>query len=271
MKKGKVLLLILAIVFANLSFTVGTVIASDVMLPRPAYAQLLGTTDSQQTAATLRNALPVLGPVYVERLAGPGLDYGSFSEGEIQGSVLRCQDCSRLSQERIGQLVGIPWANQDFIWYFMFGEGKPAPLDDIGLLEAVKQSSTAQIAKENFGKQVAAKINSLQVRDGMTVTDEFERVYNFKEVSFSLGDSTLKGVFTGKISRFERHGFIFYSYSGDAVINFWDEFTDPTDLVGATYGHNPPPWIENLGNGAGTKYIITGTWKWQYSGVVGVK
>jgi hypothetical protein len=162
----------------------------------------------------------------------------------------------------------------DFLWYFVFGNGKAVDLADIGLLDAIKNSRSAQNAKDRFGLQIYDKFKSLVPVNATTdFTYAIERSYGFKDVMFSIGDATLTGTFKGKIWRNERHGYVYYSYRGEADINFSDRFTDPGDVVEITYGHSKPPdWLEHAGNGfVGTAYNVIGSWKWSYSGPVRVQ
>ena len=107
--------------------------------------------------------------------------------------------------------------------HFYFGGGRTINLKDANLLRAV-QNFYHKNYFIRFKQQISDK--AILINEG-SFSDSFINSYNFRPVSFFLGNSTISGRFNGNVSNSgndTRHikGKIYFEYS--------DEFVDPLDI-----------------------------------------
>ncbi|MCD8566602.1 MAG: peptidoglycan-binding protein [Alphaproteobacteria bacterium] len=152
------------------------------------------------------------------------------------------------------------WSSYDFVQHFYFGSGKTIDLTDAGL-----QASVLEHAKTVIFPRVELQIiEAARAAAGETFTDSFERSYDFGKVSFSLGNSTVKGEIKGTITKKDGELAI------DAQVEylFSDRFTDPLSirqgLNGTSSTNTPDPYTE-IG---GTAYDIVGRWVTKVEGTI---
>jgi hypothetical protein len=139
------------------------------------------------------------------------------------------------------------WDNVDFLKHFYFGQGQSVTLTTMGLFGQVK-SLADQVSITRFKDQIReqGKKNYRSFQFKL----EFERSYDFKPVSYSFGNCTLKGEFW---------------IEGEIKIYFADEFTDPLSLIELLYDSSTsdkvPSWLRTATNVGGKAYKIVDSWQ----------
>ncbi|MDB2683091.1 phage minor head protein [Alphaproteobacteria bacterium] len=111
------------------------------------------------------------------------------------------------------------WGIPDFLYHFYRGNGRTVTLSEIGhLKDALNNARTLIFPRvEN---QVIQKARA--IRSGKII-DSFEKAYDFSDVSFVHGDSTIKGKIEGRVTHHRKYLLI----EANIEYQFFDEFTDP--------------------------------------------
>lgn len=153
------------------------------------------------------------------------------------------------------------WDSIDFLKNYFFGRN--VTLEEIGLFEAVKAAARKD-ALMRFAAQIREK--ALTQTAGGSFSQTFINSYKFRPIAIAMGGGILTGDFHGKI-KIEGDSF---KYEGEATISYYDEFTDPLDIIEKIYGSSQSPdapdWVKALANGGGKPYKITGEWVETFSG-----
>lgn len=172
------------------------------------------------------------------------------------------------------------WTNEDFAYHYRYGDGKAISLQQAGLLGEVIEHFGYTLEKyDRVNKQIidAAK----RVVEG-PVPYDFNNTYDFggwlstffpfffDGIIFSLGDSTVKGVFNGDVRK--EKGYLVIN--GIMSYEFIDAFTDPTSKVDELMeeeGISRQEAIDRLGGSVdeyGQPYDIKDTWQTKFNATV---
>lgn len=188
----------------------------------------------------------------------PGQDYNCRCWAEPA-----VQTATGLKQEIISPIneADYKWTWVDFVQHFYKGRGKAVNLSQIGLLPDVVERAESIIFK-----RVESQIEKLaqSVVDGQ-LQDTFARSYYFGDVSFSLGDSTVRGNIEGNVSK---EGKVLVVEANVEYL-FFDEFTDPINIRenrknGTSSSDKADPKTELFG----TAYDIVGRWLTEVTGTI---
>jgi hypothetical protein len=161
--------------------------------------------------------------------------------------------------------AGGKWTNIHFVAHFYVGGGRPVTLKKIGHLDDVQDYYSKHYLKR-FHDQL---IDKAPAEDGL-YTNEFSAAYDFEDVKFSHGDSTIRGKFKGKVytRRFGER-----LYEGNTAFHFHDVFTDPLDIVTVIKALLPGEtdvwqWVKDLADTGGLAYEINDSWEWRMRGYI---
>lgn len=81
-----------------------------------------------------------------------------------------------------------------------------------------------------------------------------------------MGKGVLSGNFLGTVTICGNT----FEYEGEAIIRYYDEFTDPYDVLEFLYGSSStkeaPYFMHNFANFGGSPYAITDRWNEPFSG-----
>lgn len=174
-----------------------------------------------------------------------------------------------LTREELQAAIPSPgtyWKDISFVVHFYMAVGEPVTLQQIGHLEAIKRHAENEIYPR-FKDQIGNNIRLKNIGSG-PYSDDFERSYNFGDVSFMHGGATLKGRFEGHI-KWEGSVQVF---SGKANFEYSDIFSDPLSLIEKITGDSNDPdvpyLLRHFANLTGTPYAITGKWDAELYGIV---
>ena len=142
--------------------------------------------------------------------------------------------------------AGAAWSSLDFSRHYFFGDGRGVTVRETGHLQNIV-SEYMDRREQALKGQIA---DAARQSKGGSFSYDFHRSYKMTDVVFSLGKTTIGGVFTGRSS--ERFGILELSGSIDFYLR--DEFVDPLDLG-----------IEIIG---GQTYPITDQWFGRLEGPV---
>jgi len=168
------------------------------------------------------------------------------------GSLNSQSNMIRRSTENISSR----WSNLDSLSHYR-NDGPDVTLREIGHLSTIQNSATTQGVLSRFGNQINETATAICASNGpgtFDINQKFHRSYSFYNDKFFIGSATLSGDFNGTID-IDSNGA--YAYTGDAEINFYDEFTDPYD----TFNFFERDW-----NPDGTPYDISDQWSKTYQG-----
>lgn len=133
------------------------------------------------------------------------------------------------------------WQDSDFVWHFFTGGGRTVTLEEIGHLREIAEHHAYGTGTEGAFRRLSDQIADA-ARDSLSgsVHYDFDNSYDFGDVAFSHGRSTVHGTFDGTS---ERRGDMI-SIVGETKFNFYDVFTDPIDLrqFAAWLSSNPWTW-----------------------------
>ncbi len=142
--------------------------------------------------------------------------------------------------------TGERWSDADFVYHYYFGEGRAVDLSEIGHLTEIVEQYTWNDGAEGAFRRLADQIadvarDKAKKSESGTLSYEFGWFYDFGEVEFSDGRSTVGGMFKGTFATLGET----VEINGTSDFIFTDEFIDPVSL-GIELG--------------GTPYEITGNW-----------
>lgn len=117
---------------------------------------------------------------------------------------------------------GPEWSSRDFLNHYWNGNGAAIALRKAGHLEKVVDAYM-QIVEQRLKEQIA---DAAREKIGQTFFYTFDNLYHMTSVVFSLGKTTIGGLFFG--SSVPKNG----ALEIEGLIEFYlkDEFTDPTDF-----------------------------------------
>lgn len=194
----------------------------------------------------------------------PGEDYGCRCWAEPLGSKLYAM------QTLISASSDAPykWTNKDLVAHFRAGSGEGVSLSQIGYLKdvIVHYSDTLGIY-ERVEKQVIKA--ALFAAEG-SFSYSFDNSYDFGNVLYSLGESTVRGEFVGE-ARIEQDNLII---NGEVEYYFIDQFTDPgqlveiIDMIPSVTRQDAENFIGTSGDVGGKAYPITGEWQTKFNATV---
>lgn len=193
-----------------------------------------------------------------------------FSDSPDPGDEINC----RCWAEPVGYALGLTqrvispindknnkWNWVDFLSHFYRGKGRSINLTDAGLLTDVINH-----AKSNIFERVEDQVERIaQAVGNGSFSDDFFQSYDFGSVSFSLGNSTVKGKITGSVLKQDKILIVM----AKVEYSFYDQFTDPASLrqhgkAGTSASEKADPYTELLGAG----YNIIGDWVTEITGTV---
>lgn len=142
------------------------------------------------------------------------------------------------------------WMTNDFLDHYFGKTGRPVTLLEIGHLREIAEyyafDDGIEGAFRRLSDQIAVEARKVESR---MITYPFGFFYDFSDVSFSHGDSTVRGVFSGAV---ERRGAMLI-IRGETRFEFSDDFVDPTDI-----GIEP----------GGVPYHVSGNWTTSFTAEV---
>ena len=173
----------------------------------------------------------------------PGEDYGCRCTAEPY--VPEVSESMRLIMMGVSD-TGRRWGNSDFTNHYWNGNGTSVRVRDTGNLRAIV-NEYQRIVERNLLGQIAD-----EARENIdhSFQDSFRNVYPMQSTVFSLGDTTIGGIFRGKSN--SEKGVL--QIQADLSFFLYDEFADPIDLG-----------VELPG---GTPYPIKDYWEGQVNGIV---
>lgn len=121
--------------------------------------------------------------------------------------------------------TGAQWTSLDFIDHYFSGAGAPVTLRETGHLEAVVSKYRRLVIDDPtvLPSQIA---NEARVRLGQSLQKAFDRSYDMTDLVFSLGNTTIGGVFRGS-----SHAIGGMLYLAGAIdFHLRDSFRDPLDI-----------------------------------------
>lgn len=153
------------------------------------------------------------------------------------------------------------WNWTDFVDHYYKGKGKTISLSGAGLLSAVIDHAR-EIIFERVEKQIEEK--ALSIGNGR-FSDTFSRFYDFGSVSFSLGNSTVRGKIKGNVKEIDK----ILAVEAQVEYLFFDQFTDPLSIRenrknGTSSSNKADPYTEV----GGTAYDIVGRWLTKVTGTI---
>ncbi len=158
-----------------------------------------------------------------------------------------------LNGEWYGHIQEIVAQKPSFFQHYFYGDGQPVKLREIGLLEKVVAKYIRDGAIERLKGQIASKA---RLNIGNFFDYDFLNTYRLIWVKFSLGRSTIKGIYYGK-SELTKEGLFI---KGRIDFDFIDRFADPYDIGN---------WIkEDSEDPDGTPYDIADKWYGTYEALV---
>lgn len=189
----------------------------------------------------------------------PGEDFGCrcIAEPYVRGA-------SEFAHQTLTSTVNdssSKWKFFDFVWHAI-KQGDAVTLSEIGHLKDII-NHYAYVAKDGVFERVNRQVIDKARRSGSGhFTYPFSRHYNFKDIAFPFGESTVKGEFRGYVSRI--NGLM--RIDGMVEYFFEDEYTDPVDirqklLEGTSDPAAVSEIVRYLTDGGGAVYDITGEWQ----------
>ncbi|AOT07698.1 RHS repeat domain-containing protein [Pseudoalteromonas luteoviolacea] len=158
-------------------------------------------------------------------------------------------------------IYGLAWSNSEALDHFR-NRGDDVTLRQIGHLSTIQGTSEYVGLAGRFSKQIYAKAYNLAQNSApgtYNLNVSFKNSYDFTLDKFFIGSATISGEFLGILDVTMDGRF---SYSGVTDFQFFDEFTDPYDLIdNDIFGLAPPIWNPN-----GEPYDITDSWSKKYKG-----
>lgn len=117
--------------------------------------------------------------------------------------------------------TGPEWSSSDFVNHYWFGKGKPVTLREVGHLVKIVTAYIKAVEKKLKGQIADIARNNV----GGTFVYTFENTYGMQNEVFSVGRTTIGGIFLGETA--VKHGAL--ELSGSFGFYQTDKFTDPTD------------------------------------------
>lgn len=122
--------------------------------------------------------------------------------------------------------TGRPWESSDFIEHYFFGNGKTVTVREIGHLRSIVAGFRRE-AIDDATRLPGQIADAARKQEGQSFRDTFENIYHLRDDQFEIGDTTIKGEFSGTSE--ERNGFL--EISGSCEFHLRDEYRDPLDIA----------------------------------------
>lgn len=169
------------------------------------------------------------------------------------------------------------WSSRDFVRHCYNGRGRGVTVRETGHLSRIVAQYISEVSERLKGN--IARV-AREHPDG-SFSDDFVNIYNMTSIVFSIGDTTIGGLFTGNCVA----EFGILTPSGQFEFYLEDEFADPADVgvevidLGETiyenihrplddYLRGRPSGRQRLGIHTGEPYPITDRWSGTFSGQV---
>lgn len=147
------------------------------------------------------------------------------------------------------------WGNRDFAYHYFFGKGRTVTLRETGHLQAVVDEYRKRVT-DNMKRLPGQIADEARKKKNGSFSDTFRGSYRMHNVIFSLGYSTIKGIFSGNCS--EKNGVL--TLSGNINFEFEDAFKDPVDIYNEFEDDYELPLA--------TPYDIEDAWQGTFAGKV---
>lgn len=165
-----------------------------------------------------------------------------------------------------------PWSDARLTQHYLTGNGKGVTLSRIGYLGSVIAHYSEKLGVyDRVNRQIIDRAK--EVVSG-NFTYDFRNSYNFQSVLFTLGDSTVSGVFSGDVRKENKTLLVI---SGIIRYDFFDQYKDPAsftenlmDILDLTR-EEAERWVGDSGDIAGTVYPITDHWQTKFSATVKIE
>lgn len=118
--------------------------------------------------------------------------------------------------------TGAEWSSRDFVNHYWNGKGKGVTLREVGHLIKIVDAYMKIVGK-NLKGQIADRARN---NVGGAFVYTFENSYQMQNLVFSVGDTTIGGIFLGDSTL--KHGAL--EVTGSFGFYQTDKFTDPTDF-----------------------------------------
>jgi SPP1 gp7 family putative phage head morphogenesis protein len=119
------------------------------------------------------------------------------------------------------------WEDSDFVWHFFTGGGRPVTSSEIGHLRDIAEVHAFETGTEGAFRRLSDQIaDKARNSSSGSVHVDFGRAYDFGDVSFSHGYSSVYGAFDG--TAVQRGDML--AIEGESEFHFRDVVTDPLDL-----------------------------------------
>lgn len=167
------------------------------------------------------------------------------------------------------------WGNGDFVKHFLSDKGGIVTLQESGYLGSIIDYYANHAISKVDGmpgiyRRVRQQIidKAFLVKEGNFIYD-FNGTYDFQEVLFSFGNSTVIGLFVGDV----RNEKGFMVINGYVTYDFIDEFTDPASLVELQVHlgmdrARAEQWVRNIENIFAKRYFIKDRWQTKFNATV---
>jgi hypothetical protein len=213
----------------------------------------------------------------------PGEDYGCRCTAEPY--VHNLSEHINIALNKISD-SGSPWSSADFVDHYFNGGGRGVTVRETGHLQAIV-GRYMRLVEKSLQNNIALKARE---NPNGSFSDDFRRSYEMEGIVFSLGNTMIKGLFTGRTST--KLGVT--SLQGEISFSLEDSFEDPADLVdlfpkpednveiidlGETILENIHRPLDNYLRGkptgpidygihTGEPYAITDTWTGAFEGTI---
>ncbi len=130
----------------------------------------------------------------------------------------------------------------DFIYHYFLGNGRTVTVRETGNLRAIVEAYRS-IVIDNPRRLPGQIADVARKNVNQSFSDDFNSSYNMQSIIFSIGDTVIKGEFSG--SNEEINGVL--NITGSINFQLRDVFRDPLDI-----GETVSKIVAAIGNGAGS-------------------
>ncbi len=171
------------------------------------------------------------------------------------------------------------WNTSDFVRHYLGRSGRDVSLSEVGALGAVIEhyatQATARDGTIGVYEAVEKQIMQKAKESGAgSITYFFEGNYNFQhQVTFSLGDSVVSGLFIGDVRQVGEYLIV----AGIVTYDFRDAFRDPTSRVERLMEaegisrQEAENRVGASGDYLGVPYAVTDRWQTKFNGTVVIR
>ncbi|MCF4097305.1 phage minor head protein [Maritalea mediterranea] len=141
---------------------------------------------------------------------------------------------------------GRAWSDIDYLLHYFYGKGRAIRLRNTGNLVKVVREYRREAIDDpaRLPCQIAKKAREVMMSEpnGGVFTEEFSASYDMTDVVFSLGWTTIKGMFRGNFKKFGSQLYI----GGTIDFELWDEFRDPLNIGAYLRDNNIDPHSDEI-------------------------